>query len=440
MITYQDFQKAKNIPEFITSAISSHKSSPAYKIAADAEEYDRQNNVTIMKYQKVLYTLRGDAVVDRYSPNHKICSNFFNRFVTQENQYLLGNGVTLQDDVNKERLGASFDRALQTMGRNALVQGVSFGFWNYDHLETFKLTEFVPLYGEETGALMAGIRFFQIDSGKPLRATLYEPDGYTEYIQPIGAEMRLLQEKRDYIQISVSSGADGVEIVSGMNYDGFPVVPMFGNEHHQSELVGLRQSIDAYDLIRSGFANDMDGAHIYWLLKNSGGMDDVDIAKLLERINILHAAAVDDDSDITAHEITIPYESRVAYLEKLEQDMYNDYQALNVVELSGGNKTATEIRAAYQPFDNKADAFEYCVLQFLEALFAIVGIEDNPTFTRNRIASQSDDMQTLLMAAEYLDEDYIVKKVCAILGDPDAAQGIMDRKAGETLNRLMGDE
>ncbi len=440
MITYQDFQEAKNVPEFITSAISAHKSSPAYKIAADAEEYDRQNNVTIMRYEKVLYTLRGDAVVDRYSPNHKICSNFFNRFVTQENQYLLGNGVTLQDDGNKERLGISFDRALQTMGRNALVQGVSFGFWNYDHLETVKLTEFVPLYDEDTGALMAGIRFFQIDSDKPLRATLYEPDGYTEYVRPAGEEMRVQQDKRDYIQISVSSDADGVEIVSGMNYDGFPVIPMFGNEHHQSELVGLRQSIDAYDLIRSGFANDMDGAHIYWMLKNSGGMDDVDIAKLLERINVLQAAAVDDESDITAHEISIPYESRVAYLEKLEQDMYNDYQALNVVELSAGNKTATEIRAAYQPFDNKADAFEYCVLQFLEALFAIVGIEDEPTFTRNRIASQSDDMQTLLMAAEYLDEDYIVKKVCAILGDPDAAQGIMDRKAGETLNRLMGDE
>lgn len=169
---------------FIRAAIDEHKSSAEYRIAFDAEEYDRQRNVTICRYQKFLYTLSGQAVPDNYSANYKLASNFFNRFVTQENQYLLGNGVTLEDSKHKEALGQDFDNKLQNMGRNALVQGVSFGLWNLDHLDVFKLTEFVPLYDEETGALMAGIRFWQIDADKPLRAVLYEMDGYTDYIRP----------------------------------------------------------------------------------------------------------------------------------------------------------------------------------------------------------------------------------------------------------------
>lgn len=424
---------------FLMAAIEEHKASDLYRIAYDAELYDKQLNVTIMQYQKLLYTMSGKAVPDNYSANHKVASNFFNRFVTQENQYLLGNGVTLEEESNKEKLGKDFDTMLQRAGRNALIQGVCFCFWNLDHMEVFKLTEFVPLYDEETAALMAGIRFWQIDSDKPLRATLYELDGYTDYIKGKNKGMRVLHEKRPYRQIVRESEADGTEIVNGKNYPGFPIIPLWGNLHRQSELVGLRQSIDAYDLIKSGFANDLDDASmIYWTLSNAGGMDDVDLARFVERMKTVHASAVEGDegAKAEAHTIEIPYASRVAYLERLEQDMYNDFQALNVTALQGGQKTATEINAAYQPFDNKVDQFEYCVLEFLQGLFAIVGMEENPTFTRSKIANQTEAMQTLMLAASYLDEEYITRKACAILGDPDAAEEIMRRKDAEDLERL----
>lgn len=424
--------------EFIQGAIHAHKASDLYKIAYDAELYDKQLNVTIMGYQKVLYTLMGKAVPDNYSANHKVASNFFNRFVTQENQYLLGNGVTLEDEANKERLGRDFDTTLQRAGRNSLVQGVCFGFWNLDHLEVFKLTEFVPLYDEESAALTAGIRFWQVAADKPLRATLYELDGYTDYLRGADAQMGILHEKRPYQQIVQTSEVDGAEILDGCNYPGFPVVPLWGNLHKQSELVGLRQSIDAYDLIKSGFANDLDDAtQIYWVLTNTGGMSDLDYVQFLDRVRATHVVDTEDsDKKPEAHTVEVPYASRVAYLDKLEQDMYNDYQALNVSAISGGQKTATEITAAYQPFDNKVDQFEYCVIDFLRGLFKIIGIEDNPSFTRAKIPTQSEDMQTLLMAAPYLDDEYVTRKVCAILGDPDAAEEILKRKDAEDLNRL----
>lgn len=442
--TYQDLlevgQDEKNRMEFILAAINQHKASEMYRIAYDAELYDKQLNVTIMTYQKLLYTMSGKAVPDNYSANHKVASNFFNRFVTQENQYLLGNGVTLEKEKNKDKLGKNFDVTLQKAGRNALIQAACFGFWNLDHLEIFKLTEFVPLYDEETAALMAGIRYWQIDADKPLRATLFEIDGYTDYIQRKNKDMSVLKPKRKYKQVVRQSEADGTEILDGENYPGFPIVPLWGNLHKQSELVGLRQSIDAYDLIKSGFANDLDDAtQIYWIVSGGGGMDDVDMAKLRERLKITKMAASEDgEQTITAQTVDIPYESRTAYLDRLEQDMYNDYQALNVSAISSGQKTATEITAAYQPFDNKVDQFEYCVIDFLQGLFKIIGIEDTPSFTRTKIPTQNEDMQVLMMAAPYLDDEYVTRKACSILGDPDAADEILKRKDAEDLDRLGG--
>ena len=418
-----------------------HKSSAMYKIAFDAEEYDRQRNVTIMSYQKLLYTISGQAVPDNYTANHKVASNFFHRFVTQENQYLLGNGMTLDDQKAKEKLGADFDTRLQQAGRNALVQGVAFGFWNNDHLEVFKLTEFVPLYDEENAALMAGIRFWQVDRDKPLRATLYELDGYTDYIKRNNRSMEVLHEKRTYKQIVRQSEVDGVEILDGENYPGFPIVPLWGNEHRQSELVGLRQSIDCYDLIKSGFANDLDDASmIYWTLNNAGGMDDIDLAKFVERMKTVKADVIDGDNGTTAeaHTIEVPYMSRVAYLEKLENDMYNDFQALNVAQLSAAQKTATEIRAAYQPLDNKVDKFEYCIIDFLQGIFVLAGIEGTPTFQRSRIANQLEETQMVLMAAQYLDDETVLKHLPWLT--PEEVDEILKRRDAEDFNRFKSFE
>ena len=445
MKTYQDFLKKSGSEQekqaFILEAISEHKQSGMYNLAADAEEYAHQRNSTIMNYQKLLYTVSGKAVPDNYSANYKLCSNFFDRFVTQENQYLLGNGVTLEKDANKKKLGKKFDQQLQRAGRDALVEGVSFGFWNYDHLESYKLTEFVPLYDEETGALMGGIRFWQLEYNKPLRATLFELDGYTDYIKKKNEQIKVLNEKRNYKQIVTEGGVDGTIIRDGGNYPSFPIVPLWASDKKQSCFVGMKQNIDAYDLIKSGFANDLDDASmIYWTIQNAGGMDDIDLARFVERMKTVRAAVVDGDAGAKAeaHTMDVPYQSRVAYLERLENDLYNDFQALNVKSLQGGQKTATEIEAAYQPFDNKVDQYEYCVLDFLEELFKLVGIEDNPTFKRSRIVNQLEETQMILTAAQYLDDETILKHLPFLT--QEEVDEIQKRKAEEDLDRMGGNE
>lgn len=445
MKTYQDFLKKSGSEqekqEFILEAISEHKQSGMYNLAADAEEYAHQRNSTIMNYKKLLYTVSGKAVPDNYSANYKLCSNFFDRFITQENQYLLGNGVTLENDANKKKLGKKFDQQLQRAGRDALVEGVSFGFWNYDHLESYKLTEFVPLYDEETGALMGGIRFWQLEYNKPLRATLFELDGYTDYIKKKNEQIKVLNEKRNYKQIVTEGGVDGTIIRDGGNYPSFPIIPLWASPQKQSCFVGMKQNIDAYDLIKSGFANDLDDASmIYWTIQNAGGMDDIDLARFVERMKTVRAAVVDGDSGAKAeaHTMDVPYQSRVAYLERLENDLYNDFQALNVKSLQGGQKTATEIAAAYQPFDNKVDQYEYCVLDFLEELFKLVGIEDNPTFKRSRIVNQLEETQMIMTAAQYLDDETILKHLPFLT--PEEVDEIQKRKAEEDLDRMGGNE
>lgn len=440
MKTYQDFLEVaeksdRERMEFILSAINNHKDSDLYKQAVIAKEYDAHRNVTIANFQKLLYTLNGKVIPDNYSPNYKLRSNFFANFITQETQYLLGNGVTLKKEENKAKLGAGFDTRLQDAAHDALVGGVSYGFWNLDHLEVFDVTEFVPLLDEENGALRSGIRFWQVCTSKPLRATLFEPDGFTQYIRRSGEEMMILEPKRGYVAVEATSEIDGTELLAYQNYPGFPIIPMYGNRAKQSELVGQREAIDCYDLIKSGFANTVDDASvIYWTISNAGGMDEIDMARFKESMRRIGVGLVDDDgAKAEAHTLTIPVEAREALLSRISDDLYRDFQMLDVTKLQGGQKTATEITAAYQPMDNKVDQFEYCVIDFLQALFKIVGIEDEPSFTRSKVTNQLEQTQMVLLAANYLDDETILNKL-PWLTQEEVAE-ILKRKAAEDIER-----
>lgn len=443
MKTYQDFLEVaeksdRDRMEFVLAAINDHKASELYRQAVIAREYDEHRNVTITNFQKLLYTLSGAAVPDNYSANYKVRSNFFSVFVTQETQYLLGNGVMLKNVENKKLLGGKFDSQFQALTHAALVGGVSYGFWNLDHLEVFEVTEFVPLLDEENGSLRAGIRFWQVSSSKPLRATLYEPDGFTQFIRRSGKEMEILAPKRAYISVEASSEADGTEILEYQNYPGFPIIPMYGNRARQSELVGQREAIDCYDLIKSGFANTVDEASIiYWTISNAGGMDEIDMARFKESMRRIGVGLVDDDgATAQAHTLTIPTEAREALLSRISDDLYRDFQMLDVTKLQGGQKTATEITAAYQQMDNKVDQLEYCAIDFLDLLFAIVGIKDeNPSFVRSKVTNQLEQTQMVLMAAEYLDDETILSKLPWLT--QEEITEALKRRSAEELSRTF---
>lgn len=455
MLTYQDLQNVgdsdKARLDFVRKAMAEHEASDLYRMAKTANSYMCGQNETIVNYQKTLVTHTGRTVLDKWSPNHKTVSNFFNRFVTQQTQYLLGNGVTWQDEKTAEKLGIDFDLRLQDEAQAALVGSIAFGFWNVDHLEVFPVagsaadpTYFKPLYDENTGAIRAGIRYWQIDSTKPLRATLYEEDGFTEMgwkmMQADGKrdeEGRILQEKRAYKLNISKTDADGIEIMQGENYPTLPIVPMYGNKLHQSELVGLREKIDAFDLIQNGYVNDLDTAQIYWIIKGAGGSDNEDLVRFLDQLRSMHAANLDEVTDAQPVTVDIPYAARETLLARLERQLYKDYKALDPDAIAGGAVTATQIKAAYEPMETKSCEFEACVLDFLYGILRLAGIEgEKPSFTRTRIVNTSEEIQNVLSAAQVLTEDYVTRKVLTLLGDGDKADEIIKQKEADEVERM----
>ncbi len=437
MKTFQDLtavgESEKGRMDFVLSAISQHKQTEDYQTAKNAQLYYKHQNPTIMRYQKIVRNLLGQPVLDMFSANHKIASNWFFYFTTQAVQYLLGNGVTFEDKTVKDKLGKEFDGKLQKLATSAKTGGVAFAFFNVDRIDVFDLTEFVPLYDEENGALTAGVRFWQVDDEKPLRATLYELDGYTEYIRRKGEDMAVKQKKRTYKE-RVYQNEIQTEVLDGENYPGFPIIPMY-NINRQSDLVGNRGTIDAYDLMVSKLVNNVsEGDLVYWILKNADGMDDMDDVQFLERLRTIGVAHVQQDGEVEAHKVEAPFEANHTTIDKLKNQLFSDFMALNVEQIQSGNVTATQIKAAYEPLNQKTDLFEYEVIDFIHRLCDLVGIEAEPSFKRSVIANQTEETNMVLAAAPYLDDETMLDKLPFIT--PDEKKAILERKDAEDLKRM----
>ena len=443
MLTYEDLQSLgqneDNRIAFVQKLIAEHMSSKIYKIAKDAQLYYEGLNPTINTYEKIIYDYLGKAHVDMWTANHKIASSFLTFVVDQEVSYLLGNGVLFGKDTTKDKLGDDFDESIMDALEYARVGGVSFGFWNLDHVDVFRITEFAPLYGEETGALMAGVRWWQLDAEKPLRATLYEPDGYTEYIKRPNDDMKVMHEKRPYKVRVVKSVAEGTIQADGENYDGFPIVPLYSDKNRHSALIGKRNTLDALDLARSNMVNNVDeGNLIYWILTNCGGMDEMDDAKFVERLKTLHVAHADGDAGATAtaHTLEAPFQGTSTTIDMLIKQLYDDFQAFNSAAVTAANQTATAIDASYTPLDLKCDKIERQVTRFILGILKLAGIDDKPTYTRNRIINKQEETQVIVMQAAYFDEEYIRKKLLTVNGDIDQYDELTKRIDAEDMDRL----
>lgn len=444
MLTYQDFEKAEDKREFVSTAINGYKQSQIYKTAVLADEYDGRRNTTISDTVRLIYKVNGGVATDKTVSNNKLASNFFNRLNTQRCMYSLGNGVSFVDpyeaqtqtkDKTKEALGPHFDHVIKEAGYYALIHGVTYLFWDVNAAYNFTATEFVPLDDETDGTLRAGIRFWQLDRSKPLHAVLYEEDGYTKYSDESG-RFEEIQEKRPYQVTYQYTDAGGSTVVNEENYSAIPVVRMYGSRLKQSTLVGMQETIDAYDLIKSGFANDLqDCAQIYWLVENYGGMTDEDLTQFLDRLKLNHVASVDTQSGGGVHPYTqeVPYQARETLLAELRNGLYEDFGALDVHAVAAG-ATNDHIDAAYQPLDENASDFEHWVSEAIVQLLSLQGIDDTPIFKRNRISNHKEQVEMLVQEAAWLDAKTIIRKLPNV--SPDEYQAILMAREDEETSRL----
>lgn len=451
--TYQDLKtlkdndaSEKDIMQFIRSAISEHQTSPMYYEAEDAYRYATGHNTEAENREKVYTDLMGVMRKNEYAPCHRIKTNLFKILSVQRVSYLLGNGVTLGDEEKKNKLGKYFDNIVYDAGYAATTKTVSYLYWNLNHVEYFDNLNFVPLYDESNAALRSGIRWWQVAPNKPLRATLYEEDGYTEYAWGLDNKGNVAKDKdgivfapkRSYKIAKVKAPNGETQIMDMGNYPGFPIVPMWANRDKISPFACVRDTINAIDENINSVNDDLTEAQIYWMFQGADFMDDADLGNVLKRIRENHVVNVGYGQTAEPKTINIPVSERHAELIRLKAQAYEDFQGFDIDTIKSGNVVNAQIEAAYEPLNHAADEFEYCVLDCLNKLFELIPemSDESITFTRSMMSNRSETIQNAAAASSLTGADYAREKILTAFGDGDRVNEINQQIAADEADRM----
>lgn len=457
MLTYQDYEQAVadgKLADFVYTVIQQHQQSELYTTAVDADAYDHQRNTTILSFVDLMQKALNEQI---YS-DIKIPCNLFRRLNVQRCTYLLGNGVSFTRkearpneegklvtvDLTKEQLGSKFDADVFAWAYKALIHGVSFGYWTPQRVYNFPVTQFAPLWDEETDALRAGVRFWRIDPKKPLLAELYTEQGIYTFKSDTGSgsTLTLAEPNPTPYRLKVkSTEARGEWVVGAENYSTLPVIPMYGSSLRQSTLVGMKARIDSIDMVASGFARDIrDCAKIYWLIENCGGMTEKDKRAFLHDILYDHIAQVDSTSfsgdtrgALTPYVQDVPYQSSDAYLKQATEALYQDFGAVDVHTIGAGS-TNDHLDAAFQPLNEEADEFEREVSTAIKAGLALMDIDDDPQYKRMMIVNQPERTTMILNALNLIGRRKALEKLDWI--DVDEVDEIEQDEFAQGLDRL----
>lgn len=464
--TYQDWELASESDrrELLLEIINRYKSSAEFKTALMAQKYFNAENEAVSR-KKLMKPQRFRTTVTEPAPDgteytrtrtgvrtveiegNRVYSRFFYRIITQENQHLLSNGVTIGDvgqekgEAIKARLGIGFDTTMQQLGEKALIHGVAWGYWNHDHLEPIEAAKdensgFVALVDEETSAPRVGVQFWRLSDKRPMYVRLYEEDGLTVYrTNRETGKLIEYKAKRPYV-LRIARDAAGEQVIGTSNYSALPLVPLYANPERRSEFDNsIKSKIDAYDRISSDFVDNLDRANdVYWVLNNFGG-NTAEIAEMIEQIEKIRAVVnisdgVGGGSTAQPHTFEVPYAARQTALEILEKQIYEDMMALNTKAIQGGSLTNVAIKASMTNINLKCDRYEWQVLAFVQGILRLIGaITEKISFVRQTLVNQTEVVQDISTMRSDIDQETALKLNPYIA--EEEIPGILERSAAE---------
>ncbi len=186
-----------------------------------------------------------------------------------------------------------------------------------------------------------------------------------------------------------------------------PFIPFFNNSTHTGDLDMYKDIIDQYDLVVSGFANDLaDIQEVIFVLRNYGGED---LSTFLSELKRYKAIKVEGDTvgdgGVDTMQIEIPVEARVKFLELLKKQIFISGQGVNPDPGTFGNSSGVALKYLYSLLEIKAGLleteFRAGFNRFLKILTRYLGMKDDLTiaqiYTRNAI---ENEVETASIATE----------------------------------------
>lgn len=454
-IKYLKSDNPSVLSRFIDDAVKTDRQSPIKeKMSEGLKYYDYKHD--ILKFRLFYYNEDGKLVEETNRSNIKIPHAFFTEQVDQKVQYLLSNPVEFETADTKlktyleEYIDDDFQLMLQEMVEGASKKAYEFA---YVYRATsgkllFKVADsrkVVVIY-DDMNEVIAIIRYYDTDITKDNRkvtvtkAELWDTEKTWFFVSSSDYNNRFILDESQEINPrfhQVVEDSDGNLLGKGFGY--IPFLKLSNNKNEKTDLEPIKALIDDYDLMACALSNNLvDFDHPIYAVKGYG-KDNLD--ELVTNLRTKRTVGVSQDGGIDVKTVDIPVTARKTKLETDKEAIYKFGMAFDSSQVGDGNITNIVIKSRYSLLDLKCNKTEIRLRAFIKQLLDIIIQDINERYqksftrqqievviTRSTMINQSDNaevekleaetkgqlIQNLLDVAPYLDDESLLKKICAV--------------------------
>ena len=385
--------------EVIKSFISDYKLSLGYRNLIDGERYYRiKNDILNKKLNEYnVFNQQSKMVEKKINPNKSdihLPHSFYRKQVDQKKIYVAGKPISINynapvsgdksDAVKQEEkkisnlvwnvLGFNFEELIKNSIVSASNAGRTWIHPNYKDgqliFEKYSAKECRPIYDSETETHLVGmIHFYTVedlsDKTDKIRVEYWDDKEVTYYIeekQSDGQESIFVEDVTrprtgcHYTKEIYDSVLNNLLRIEKHSWGKVPFIEIKNNEDRETDLLPIKNLIDAYDLINSNYVNTIeDLKEIVWLINGYGAED---LLALIENIRVNGIARTNDTAgSIDAKLLSIPYEARDALLKGLKELIYEFGRAVDTTnkDLVGKAPSGVSLEFLFSDLDMKAD-------------------------------------------------------------------------------------
>ena len=336
--------------------------------AAVAERYYRKKN-DILKKGARGQVQDGNPM---RSADNRIPANFYNILVNQKAAYLFTDPPvfdTGNEGINKavqEALGDSFSKICKDLCIKASNSTIAWLHYWEDTNGKFRFAaidpkQIIPVWTDDLEKELSGIlRVYYTLNDKGKKLNIYEYwDG--ESCHAFYKESREIVDALKPYDASAMAEPPGSDSCSWEHGFGeVPFIPFPNNAEGGNDLNDVKELIDAYDKVYSGFLNDLeDIQEVIFVL---AGYEGEDLKEFLQKLKKYKTIKVDNEEEgkggLNTLTIDIPVEAREKMLAMTRKSIFEQGMGIDPDPQNFGNSSGVALKYLYSLLELKAGLME----------------------------------------------------------------------------------
>lgn len=422
-------------------------------------------NVAKRYYEKKNDILYGKKADDTDSENplrnsdNRVPSNFYRLQVNQKAAYAFTKppkfdvGDEKANDIIATSLGDAYKKKCKALCIQAANNAVAWlHYWKNENGEfryaVVDSTQIIPVWSEDLEKeLYAVLRTYtKIGRENGKKYIIYEIWTDTE-CQAFQREENLpldqLQYCNMYAAVEMSTGEAEYSSIYRHDWGVVPFIFFNNNDEMLSDLTDVKELIDSYDKVYSGFINDLqDIQELIFILTNYGGEAE-DAASVLEEMRTkkviqVESEGADDRSGISTLAIDIPVEAREKVLTMTRKAIFEQGMAIDPDPQNFGNSSGVALSYLYSLLELKTGmleteftiSFNHLVRAILKC-YGMVPKKIEQTWTRTSVSNDAELADIASKSKGVISDETIVRNHPWVKDPKDELELLEKQKASE---------